>query len=202
MDIEVRSAIFKDLDDVVRLENKIWPEGTRASREKFESRLKFFPDGFFVAYKDERMIGVSTSEIINYDFKNHPISWEEITDNGFIRNTHDKNGNALYVVSLGAISRSGGGGALIEKQKKLVIKLGLDCLILGARISGYDKYCVENGEIGVKKYLNKTNEDGQVFDDEIRFYTRNGLEIVKIVKNYMEDDLESRNFGAVMIWKK
>lgn len=66
-EITIRKANEKDLDAIVSLENEIWPEGTRATRDKFESRLRIFPQGFFLVYKNGEIIGVSTSEIINYD---------------------------------------------------------------------------------------------------------------------------------------
>jgi len=198
--IETRNATFSDLDKVVELENKIWPEGTRAPREKFESRLKIFSVGFFIAIKEGDVVGVSTSEIINYDSRNPPTSWEAITDNGWIKKTHKPSGNALYVVSIGAISRSGGGSALLEAQKNLCRKLSLDCMILGSRIPGYDDCCRKNGEMGINDYVKLTRENGDSFDPELRFYFRNGLRTIKIVANYMEDDSESRNYGALMVW--
>ena len=198
--INIRNAKKQDLNDVVRLENEIWPEGTRATKDKFESRLKIFPQGFFLALADKDIIGVSTSEIINYDLKNPPKSWEEVTDNGYIRN-HNPYGNAIYVVSIGAISRRGGGSALVQAQKDLAQRLNLEFLVLGARIPGYDAYCKEHGDINIKDYIKLKREDGELIDPELRFYTRNGLKIFKIVPSYMEDDKESRNYGAIMVWK-
>ena len=60
---------------------------------------------------------------LNYNPKNPPTSWEDITDNGWIVRTYIPNGNALYVVSVGSIARSGGGSALVQAQKKLAKKL-------------------------------------------------------------------------------
>jgi len=199
--MEIRNTREDELDKVVKLENTIWPEGTRASREKFENRLRIFPQGFFSAFRNNEMIGVSTSEIINYDPQNPPISWESITDNGFIRDTHNSSGNALYVVSIGAISRSGAGSALLQAQKKLKQELNLQYLVLGARIPGYDAYCRENGDIPIQDYVILKREDGELLDPELRFYTRNGLSISKIMPNYMEDDKESRNFGAIVYFQ-
>lgn len=199
--IQTTEAKTQHLDKVVELESKIWPEGTRAPREKFESRLRVFPNGFFVAFKDDEMIGVSTSEIITYDPANPPASWEAITDNGRIRNTHNPDGDALYVVSVGGISRSGAGSALIKAQIELSQRLKLRCLILGARIPGYDSYCKEHGNTKIEDYAMLTREDGQLLDPELRFYTRNGLRLLKIIPNYMEDDRESRNYGAIMIFE-
>ena len=197
---KIRNAEIKDLDEIVKLENQIWPEGTRANKEKFESRLKIFPQGFFLALKNGKLIGTSTSEIIFYNPKNPPTSWENITNNGYIKN-HNPNGNALYVVSIVAVSRSGGGSALINAQKNLTQKLNLEYLVLGARIPGYNKYCKENGEISIKNYIKLKRSDGELLDPELRFYTRNELNLVKINPNNMKNDKESRNYGAIMVWK-
>ncbi len=200
-EIIIRNAKEKDLDDIVALENEIWPEGTRASRDKFEKRLRIFPEGFFVAYKNKEMIGVSTSERINYEHSNPPKSWEKVTDNGYIEKSHYNAGNSIYVVSIGAKSRSGGGSALLKAQKELAKKLRVNFLILGARIPGYNQYCIENKEISIEDYVVLKRKDSELLDSELRFYTRNGLRLVKIMPNYMEDDKESRNFGAIMAWE-
>jgi len=198
--ITLKNANSLDLDDIVKVESEIWPEGTRASRDKFVSRLNIFPEGFFLAYAGKKLIGVSTSERINYNPENLPISWERATDNGYIKNTHNPNGNALYIVSIGAKSRSGGGSALIQAQKELTRRLGLKFLILGARIPGYDKYYKDIKQVEIEEYANMVGKNNEPLDPELRFYTRNGLRILKIVPNYMEDDKESRNYGVLMMW--
>ncbi len=200
--IFIRNAVLEDLSKVVELENKIWPEGTRASREKFMSRLRIFPKGFFVAFKGSEMVGVSTSQTIHYDTEKPPVSWESITDNGWIEATHKSSGNALYVVSVGAISRSGAGSALVGAQKRLCSELNLAYLVLGARIPGYDLHCKANGEIPIERYVTLLREDNELLDQELRFYTRNGLRLHRVMPNYMEDDRESRNYGAIMIFER
>lgn len=200
-EISIIKASTIYLEALVGLENKIWPEGTRASKEKFEKRLRVFPEGFFLAVKNNILIGASTSEIIQYDTLNPPTSWESITDNGYIEKTHNPEGNALYIVSIGAISRSGAGSALLSAQKELARKLNLRFLVLGARIPSYNKYCIDNGETKIEDYVKLRRKDNQLFDDELRFYTRNGLILHKIMPNYMEDDKESRNYGAIMMWE-
>lgn len=143
--IYIRNTELQDLDSVVALENRIWPAGTRAPKEKFQSRLEVFPPGFFLAFKNSHLIGASTSEIIRYQPGQEIASWEEITDDGWIRKTHHSQGNALYVVSLGALSRSGAGSALLQAQKRLTRKLDLDYLVLDTRIPNHNPYRLENG---------------------------------------------------------
>ena len=196
------------IDEVMRVEKEAWPEEVQATRDKFESRLNIFPKGFLLAeVQGFGIMGVSTSEIINFDSDKPPPSWEEITDNGYIRSTHKKDGDALYVVSVGVSRRveqlgiKGVGTALVNAQQYLASTLGLNYVVLGARISGYGKYFESHPETRVEDYLELKREDGETLDPEIRFYERNGFKISKIVPNYMEDDPESRNYGAVMVWE-
>lgn len=199
-----KSALSQALDEVVRIEKEAWPEEIQASREKFALRAEVFPEGFLtISLPELGMVGVSTAEIIDYNPQNPPLSWEEITDNGWIRNTHHPEGNALYLASVGASPRAAGqgvGSALVGEQIELARKLGLDYLVLGSRIPGYHQYHQQHPEVGIEEYLSLKKGEEKL-DPEIRFYERNGLELVKVVPNYMEDDPESENYGAVMVWE-
>jgi len=192
------------LEEVVKVEKETWPEEMQAPLEKFQSRAKVFPEGFLlIALPNKGLVGVSTAEIIKYDSQNSPISWEEITDNGWIKSTHNLDGNALYLVSVGASPRTSGMGVgtrLIKEQIELTKKLELNYMVLGARVPGYAAYHKSHPNVLIDDYLKLIREDGQYLDSEIRFYTRCGLEVTKIVPNYMEDDPESENFGVVMVW--
>ena len=54
--------------------------------------------------------------------------------------------------------------------------------------------------ISIEDYVKLRRQDQELLDSELRFYTRNSLRLMKIMPNYMEDDKESRNFGAIMVW--
>ncbi len=193
------------LDQVVEVEQKAWPPELQAPREKFETRFNLFPEGFFVAIRDGKIVGVTTSQITTYNAGVHK-TWDEITDNGRIEGTHDRNGEGLYVVSVGVSSDAQGGGVggkLVAAQKELTKKLGKKYLFLGARMPGYDDYCETHGELPAQEYLRlgggKPGKE-ETYDPEIRFYQRQGLDPVNVVPNF-EPDAESRNFGVVMMWK-
>ncbi len=197
------------LEEVMRVETEAWPEEVRATIDKFESRLAVFPQGFFLGkVAPYGLMGVSTSEIIDFDYHLPPTSWEEITDNGYIRATHKPTGNALYVVSVG-VSRKveklgikGVGTALISAQKELATRLGLNFVVLGARISGLGSFASSHPQVLVEDYLRLKRGNGETLDPEIRFYERNGFKVLKVVPNYMENDPESLNYGAVMVWER
>jgi ribosomal protein S18 acetylase RimI-like enzyme len=120
-----------------------------------------------------------------------------------IEKTHNLQGNALYVVSVGVgidAQGRGVGGKLVQSQLELAKKLGLKYLFLGARAPGYDAYCKNNGEISAEEYLKLKNDKGETTDPEVRFYERQGLHLARIVPNF-EPDSQSRDFGIVMVWE-
>jgi len=176
------------LDNVMRVEELSWPLEIRASREKFQKRYELFPQGFVVAYIDEKMVGVATSEIINYDPKKPPTSWYDITDNGWIEKTHNPKGNAMYGVSAGTYV-DGVGYHLVQELIQVAKNLGLQYLVGGIRTPGYSKY---EEKMSIDDYV-KTD-----LDPDIKFFRRNGFEVNKIVKDYMFDDDESSGYGVVM----
>lgn len=193
----------KTLDAVAAIEKEIWPatESLQAPKEKFESRAAIFPEGFLLISTPQLgLAGVSTAEIIDYNPEHPPISWEEITDNGWIRNTHNPNGDALYLVSVGAKSGFGVGTKLVQEQINLAKKLNLKYLVLGARIPEYHQYHQQHPQTSINEYLSLEKE-GKPYDPEIRFYSRCGLKVKKIIPNYMEDDPESEHYGAIMVWE-
>lgn len=189
------------LDEIIRVEKETWPEELQASREKMESRLSLFPQGFFTAKVENKIMGVSTSQISHYP--SPAKTWDELTDNGFIKNSHNPSENALYVVSAGVSKNAQGmgiGGKLIDAQKDLARTLGLRYLFLGARIPGYGAYCQKHGDIPIEKYIQLKNEKGESLDPEIRFYQRRGLQVGGVKQNF-EPDAESKDYGVLMVWE-
>lgn len=190
------------LNDVIKVEKSAWPPELQASREKLESRMAIFPQGFIVAKIDNKIKGVTTSQITNYDLSTDK-TWNEITDNGTINKTHNPNADSLYVVSVGVSSDSQGkgiGGKLVAAQIELAKKLNLKRVLLGARVPGYNQYCADNKEVSVEDYLKLKDEKGEAVDSEIRFYERQGFTPVKVISNF-ESDVASGDYGVVMVWE-
>lgn len=190
------------LDEVMEVERSAWPPELQASKEKFESRAEVFPQGFIVVKVDGKIKGATTSEITTYDLSKDK-TWNEITDNGTLKKTHNSSKDSLYVVSVGVspdFQGMGIGGKLVGAQIELAKQLGLKRVFLGARVPGYNQYCKDHGEISVDTYLNLKNYKSEPVDPEIRFYQRQGLRPAKIVLNF-EPDTSSRDYGVVMVWK-
>lgn len=194
--IKVRQATIEDIEGILNLEEEVWPEGLRATRAQFVSRIETFPEGILVAIADSTIVGVVATEIVNYDLVGPGLTWREITDNGLIKKTHNPNGDTLYGVDL-SVSPFGINAAklLMEQLGKFVIKYNLKRGILGARIPRYHRVA---DEIKVEAYVNGLRGNRSI-DPELVFYTRLGLRTAKVIPNYIEDP-ESCNYGVLMVW--
>jgi ribosomal protein S18 acetylase RimI-like enzyme len=213
----IRQLTSKDLEAIIEVEEKTWPEDWQASREAFESRMKIFPQGAMGIFEENKLAGVTTSMKANFDLDELPQyneKWEEITKNGMITN-HDKDGNALYVVSVGVQAESQGGGygsKLVAAQTELGKKEGCQYLFLGARLPRLREYLeAEFGDEAkviiadeerlkeeAENYLDKRREDGERLDPEIRFYEKCGLIVGRLTQPDFGPDPESCNFGVIM----
>lgn len=193
------------MDGVMDVENNSWPPELVGERSRYESRMEIFPEGFISALEGGKTKGFTVSEIVNYD-PDTKKTWDELTDSGTFKRSHNPEGDSLYVSTVAVSNDAQGrgfGGKLVDVQKELVRRLGLKRLFLGARMPGYDDYCKENGDISPEEYvkLKKETKNGlEAVDPEIRFYERQGLHPTKIVPNF-EPDEPSRNYGIVMVWE-
>lgn len=65
MDITIRRASIEDLYAVAKVETSCFPETEAATRVSLEQRIKIFPESFFVAEIEGKIIGFINGCIIN-----------------------------------------------------------------------------------------------------------------------------------------
>jgi GNAT superfamily N-acetyltransferase len=196
--IKVRNAKLPDLPELLAIDKEIWPEFP-ATEEMFRSRIETFPEGQFVAEADRNIVGSVFSQLVKYeDWADKDFTWNEITDYGTIRQTHNQNGDSVYGVGLAVIKRFQGTGAshlLIVNIVQLAIRLNCRYILLGSRIPSYHKH----SEIPPALYI-KTYKGKRLLDPELSLYKRYGGEPVKPLPNYMFDP-ESLNYGVLIRWQ-
>ncbi|OMP66086.1 GNAT family N-acetyltransferase [Domibacillus epiphyticus] len=174
-----------------------FPEELWWNEEQLTNHVEMFPDGAFCVEIDGEIVGSMTALIVNYSHGDKH-SWEEITDNGYIRN-HNPNGNTLYVVDISvkpAFRKLGIGKKLMQAMYETVIELNLDRLLGGGRMPGYHKHAAE---LSPEQYLDKVIT-GELNDPVTTFLMRVGRVPVDVVHNYLDDE-ESGNCAALMEWK-
>lgn len=91
----IRSVLPNDLDDCLMVEMSGFPPEEAASKKTLKLRMETFPQGFFVAELDERVIGILNSAATNQD----DISDEELKQ----LIGHDRNGRNLVVFALAVL---------------------------------------------------------------------------------------------------
>ncbi len=212
--IRIRQARVGDIDAILLVEKKAWPENLRASREMYESRLGTFPQGTLVAGMQGKIEGVIVVQIVNFRSVSDVCSWNKATDYGYIRKSHDPQGNTLYGVNLSVSpqTQSRVAVALLEAVDKLAIKLDFKQIVLGGRIPRFARYlkhyCQKNGISVISDeerdkiadhYIRATTRKGHPLDPEINFYQKVGTKIIKLLLNYFKDP-ESLNYGVLLIW--
>lgn len=194
-----RGATLSDLEGMLRAEREAWPEEQAFTREHFLSHLEVFPDGIFIAEVCGETAGVGVSEIIRYD-SDHPITtWYEVSDGGYIRNSHDTNGNFLYGVSLSVSPRFSQyhlGEKMLNVAKEFIEENNLEGFAIGSRIPRYYKW-VE--KMPVLDYINQ-KKGRHYLDPEIDFYVRCGFHVISLLPGYFEDP-ESLDNGVLMVWQ-
>lgn len=65
MDIKIRRVSIEDLDAVTEVEASCFPEAEAATKASFKQRIKTFPESFFVAEIEGKIIGFINGCIIN-----------------------------------------------------------------------------------------------------------------------------------------
>jgi ribosomal protein S18 acetylase RimI-like enzyme len=198
----IRNYTEADFNELIEIQQRAFPppfpEELWWNKEQLENHLKYFPLGALCVAIDGRIAGSMTSLIVNFDPSRPEHTWEEITDDGYIR-THNQHGNTLYVVDLCIDPEFRGfklGKVLMNAMYEIVVHLQLDRLLGGGRIPTYHKF---SHTFTIEEYVNKLTS-GQYKDPVITFLLQCGRTPLKAVKGYLEDK-ESCDYGILMEWK-
>lgn len=162
------------------------------------NHVTLFPEGALCIEVDGELAGSITGLLVDFD-SNHPDhSWEEMTDNGYIRN-HTPNGNTLYIVDISIrpkYRKLGLGKWLMFSMYDVVVHKSLTRLLGGGRMPGYHKVA---DFLSPEQYLEGVVK-GEMKDPVVTFLLRCGRTPVKVVANYLKDE-ESCNYATLLEWK-
>ncbi|MBO8171914.1 MAG: bifunctional GNAT family N-acetyltransferase/carbon-nitrogen hydrolase family protein [Bacillaceae bacterium] len=196
--IILRNIKPEDIDDIIALNKVCFPNMETWKREELESHLKHFPEGQFCVEYDGKIIGSSSSLIVDFDEYDDQHSYNEITDNGYIRN-HDPEGQNLYGIEVMVhpdYRRMKIGKRLYEARKDLCRRLNLKSIIIGGRIPNYHKYA---DRMSPREYVEEVMKQN-IYDPVLTFQMMNGFVLKRILINYLDDDAASHKFATLMEW--
>jgi len=207
----IRNAVAADIPAVLEVEAS-WPAESRAGRDKFESRLARFPEGFFVATianpagSGEIMVATCTSQPVNYDpaHLERFRTWDAVTNGGYLTEKIDRAANnALYVVS-GVIDLRHRNLNLfpagILAQAALAQKMGYRYVVGGAVMPGYRRYCERNGPIEAWEYA-QLRRGGHLADPLLAMYESIKFHVPDrshVIPEYFPDEPSMNNAAMVV----
>jgi ribosomal protein S18 acetylase RimI-like enzyme len=195
MDLTVRNLQPEDFLQIKELSQIVYPWSPPWECDYLSKQLIHFPVGQLVATIDNKIVGMALSLIIldsDYDIDS---TWEDITDNGFLR-THNPAGDTLYgadVMVHPEYRNRGIGKSLYNARDQLCKALDLKRIRASARMPGYHRYC---NAMTPFRYAAEV-ERGNIYDETLSFQIRNGFSVVGTMSDYLGDS-DSCSFAAVI----
>lgn len=194
----VRPLQMDDYNQLVELQKKCFPGMKPWTREQIESQLKHFQEGqICVVYKD-KLIGSSSSLIIEIDEYADSTSWSDVSEKGMITN-HDEEGDTLYGIEIMVDPEFRNmkiGRRLYEARKQLAKNLNLKRIVIGGRIPNYGKHA---DKLTVHQYVEKVMSK-KLHDPVLTFQLANGFVLKRIITDYLKSDDESRGYAILLEW--
>ncbi|WP_096190455.1 GNAT family N-acetyltransferase [Evansella halocellulosilytica] len=199
--LTVRPYTMDDFHDLLTIQKEAFPppfpEELWWSKEQIHSHVHTFRNGGLIAEIGGEAAGSATSVIIDYDGSDH--TWEQIADNGYIKNSHDPNGDTLYGIDVCVRPKFRSkrvAKALYDARKQFVITNSLKRFIAGCRIPNFHEFA---GKMTVDEYV-KSVSTGNIQDLVLSFILKQGLTVKQIMPNYLDDE-ESLHYGIIVEWR-
>ncbi len=176
------------IPQLVELQMLCYPTLADTSRFKaphFESHLRVFPEGQWVALAGDRVVGMSAGFLYTFDFDHSHHTFDEIIDYGFFTR-HDPQGQHFYGADVSVHPDYRGRGIarrLYNARKRLVRERGLLGIVTGAMIPGFAHYkSVMDAETYVTRVI-----AGELFDPTLSVQLRQGFRVRGLLPNYLPD---------------
>jgi predicted amidohydrolase/ribosomal protein S18 acetylase RimI-like enzyme len=198
--IELRNLKIEDYKELKKSMIEAYPNMVDSywDEESIVKLLKIFPEGQLVVIADGVVAGAALSIIApaKKAYRNH--TYKEITGD-YTFSTHTSKGEVLYGIDVFVIPNFRGlrmGRRLYDARKKLCEQLNLKSIVFAGRIPNYKKHATE---LTPKVYMEKVKLK-EIYDPVLTFQLSNDFHEVKILKNYLEGDVLSKEFAILLEW--
>jgi predicted amidohydrolase/GNAT superfamily N-acetyltransferase len=195
----VRQANIDDIDGIVMLVQRAYPEMATYSRGMIRGQINAFPVGVWVATYADEIVGYCATIRVTAERALGPHSWQQITGGGF-GSTHDPEGEYLYGYEVCVdpeLRRYRIGQRFYRERRRLARRLGLKGIVIGGRIPGFER---RQGDFASARDYVDAVKARQVRDPVVSFQLRNGFELIGLLENYLPVDKESLGWAAHMVW--
>ena len=196
--LRVRPLTEDDFDAVVRLQQAGFPGMPPWTPREFASHLDVFPEGQLGVEYEGKLVGSSSSLVVDFDEYGERHDWDAITANGLITN-HDGAGDTLYGIEVVVDPEYRGlriGRRLYEARKALARQMNLRRIIVGGRLPGYAAHA---RAMSVAEYVEAVIR-ADLRDPVLTFQLANGFVVKRIVRDYLPEDDASYGHAVILEW--
>ncbi len=193
----LRSDDYDELKDMMIRSYHDWA-GSYWKKPQVQKLLDIFPEGQFVIFADDELVGCALSIVINYDKFSDDHTYKQITGN-FTFSTHDENGDVLYGIDVFIHPDYRGlrlGRRLYDARKELCEQLNLKSIVFGGRIPNFNEY---SETLKPKEYIQKVLQK-EIYDPVLTFQLSNDFRVIKVLKQYMPGDKGSEEYATLLEW--
>jgi GNAT superfamily N-acetyltransferase len=187
-DILITNTQADFIPQLVELQIICYPTLADSSRLKaphFESHVRIFPEGQWVALDGQRVVGMSAGFLYTFDFDHPHHTFDEIIDFGFFTR-HDPQGQHFYGADVSVhpdYRQRGISRRLYDARKDFVRQRGLRGIVTGAMIPGFARY---KSAMGAPTYVARVVA-GEIFDPTLSVQLRQGFRVRGLLPNYLAD---------------
>ena len=168
-------------------------------REKKKKKLlSLFPEGQLVILVDGKVVGSALSLIVDENLVDKNHNYSDITGK-YTFSTHNPKGDVLYGIDVFIHPNYRGlrlGRRLYDARKELCEQLNLKAIVFAGRIPNYGQHAET---LTPKNYIEKVKRK-ELHDPVLSFQLSNDFHVIRVMKNYLEGDSDSKEFAVLLEW--
>lgn len=167
-------------------------------KDKIDLLTEIFPEGQVVIKIDNKIAACALSIIVDYVELTDYHTYRKVT-NDYTFTTHTYEGDTLYGIDVFVKPNYRGlrlGRRLYDYRKELCEKMNLKGITFGGRIPYYHKYA---DTLSPKEYINNVKLK-KIDDPVLNFQLSNDFYPSRVLKKYLEDDIESCEYAVLLKW--
>ncbi|MDH5675115.1 MAG: GNAT family N-acetyltransferase [Myxococcales bacterium] len=197
--VGLRPLRASDYKAVVEIQRRSFPHIEPWTRSQFLSQLARFPEGQLGVVFGNKLVGTSSTLIIEMEELDTSHTFSEAADGGHIAN-HDPGGDTLYGIDIAVDPEFRGlrlARRLYDARKELAVERGLRRMLIAGRMPNYHRH---QKKLSPEQYLAAVL-DKELRDPVITAQIANGFEALKVLPSYLPSDRESGGNAVLMEWR-
>ncbi|MFD1602017.1 GNAT family N-acetyltransferase [Flavobacterium artemisiae] len=198
--VELRNLEIEDYKQLKKSMIESYPEMADSywGSDDIERLLSIFPEGQLVILVDGKVVGSALSLIVDEKLVDKKHNYQQISGD-YTFSTHNDNAEILYGIDVFIHPNYRGlrlGRRLYDARKELCEQLNLKAIVFAGRIPNYRDHAKK---MSPKTYIEKVRTK-ELYDPVLSFQLSNDFHVLRIIKNYLEGDEESKEFAVLLEW--